>query len=162
VTVTHPEIRRYFMTIPEAVNLILQAAAMGRGGEIFVLDMGEPVKIKDLAEQMIRLAGLTPHTDIPIVFTGLRPGEKLFEELLHEREELIGTSNPKLLLAAQRRLDWSWLEGELNTLREVVTRGDEDEVLASLQRIVPEFSPARFEPREKTELPPRPRLRVVE
>ncbi|TPW14446.1 MAG: polysaccharide biosynthesis protein CapD, partial [Halothiobacillaceae bacterium] len=105
VTVTHPEITRYFMTIPEASQLIMQAAAMGSGGEIFVLDMGEPVKITDLAEQMIRLSGKVPGEEIEIIYTGLRPGEKLYEELFHDMESLAETSHEKILLAASRYVD---------------------------------------------------------
>jgi FlaA1/EpsC-like NDP-sugar epimerase len=99
VTVTHPEMTRYFMTIPEACQLILQAESMGSGGEIYVLDMGEPVSISYLAEQMIRLSGNEPGKDIEIVYTGLRPGEKLFEELFHEKERLVGTQHEKIFLA---------------------------------------------------------------
>src|SRR6185312_14912800 len=99
VTVTDPDITRYFMTIHEAASLIMQAGAIGRGGEIFVLDMGEPVRIRDLAEKLIQLSGLRPYQDIQIVYTGLRPGEKMHEELFYTREELQGTTHPKLLLA---------------------------------------------------------------
>jgi FlaA1/EpsC-like NDP-sugar epimerase len=139
VTVTHPEITRYFMTIPEAVSLILQAGAMGRGGEIFVMDMGEPVRIQDLAQQMIRLSGLVPGRDIKIVYTGLRPGEKLFEELLHAGEDLQPTGHEKLLLARSRQVDWDWLQGEFAGLDEAV-RSREVEVLKKhLRNIVPEY-----------------------
>ncbi len=106
VTVTHPEVTRFFMTIPEACQLIMQAGVMGRGGEIFVLDMGEPVKISYLAEQMIMLAGKIPGEDIEIGFTGLRPGEKLYEELFHEKEALAGTEHEKILLSGVREVPW--------------------------------------------------------
>ncbi len=96
MTITHPEISRYFMTIPEACQLILQAASLGKGGEIFALDMGDPVKIRDLAEQMIRLAGKRPGGDIAIVYTGLRAGEKLFEELFHPLENYASTAHAKI------------------------------------------------------------------
>ena len=112
VTVTHKDITRYFMTIPESVSLILQAGSMGKGGEIFVLDMGEPILIRHLAEQMIRLSGLVPGEHVEIVYTGLRPGEKLYEEILHESEGLQPTEHPKLLLAQSRQVDWNWLIGE--------------------------------------------------
>ena len=98
VTVTHPDMRRYFMTIPEAAQLVLQAGAMGEGGEIFILDMGEPVRILDLAVEMITLTGLKPFEDIDIVFTGLRPGEKLFEELELSGEEIAKTRHPKIFI----------------------------------------------------------------
>ena len=113
VTVTHPEITRYFMTIPEACQLILQAAVLGNGGEIFVLDMGEPVRIRDLAEQMIRLAGKSSEGDIPIVYTGLRPGEKLFEELFHPHENYSDTTHAKIFLAQPRSMSWSILTAQL-------------------------------------------------
>jgi FlaA1/EpsC-like NDP-sugar epimerase len=99
VTVTHPEITRYFMTIPEAVQLVMEAAIMGKGSEIFVFDMGKPVKIVDLALKMIRLAGLTPDEDIKIVYSGLRPGEKLYEELLNEKEKTLPTHHEKIKIA---------------------------------------------------------------
>src|SRR5699024_4686572 len=99
ITVTHPEITRYFMTIAEAGQLILQAGVLGRGGEVFVLDMGEPVRIGFLAEQLIRLAGKEPGRDVEIVYTGLRPGEKLFEELFHENESYATTAHEKIFLS---------------------------------------------------------------
>ncbi|GMQ99357.1 MAG: nucleoside-diphosphate sugar epimerase/dehydratase [Zetaproteobacteria bacterium] len=142
VTVTHPEMTRFFMTIPEAVSLILQAGALGQGGEIFVLDMGEPVKIVDLAEQMIRLSGLVPNEDIAIKFTGLRPGEKLYEELFHEAEHLSGTTHPKLMLAESREADWPVLTNKLEQLRDACARRDTDLVRHTLKAIVPEFQGA--------------------
>lgn len=143
VTVTHPEITRYFMTIPEAVSLILQAGSMGKGGEIFVLDMGEPIKITDLAEQMIRLSGLEPGQDIEIQFTGLRPGEKLYEELFHEAEPLVGTEHPKLMLSASRAVDWEAFQALLASLEASCISRDLDLLYADLQRMVPEFSPTQ-------------------
>lgn len=142
VTVTHREISRYFMTIPEAVRLILQAGAMGKGGEIFVLDMGEPLLIRDLAEQMIRLSGLEPGKDIEIVYTGLRPGEKLFEEVFHEQESLQGTTHPKLRLAGSRRIEWDWLVAGLDRLDNAAASRDCPALVAHLRAIVPEYRPA--------------------
>ncbi|HKJ84195.1 MAG TPA: nucleoside-diphosphate sugar epimerase/dehydratase [Mariprofundaceae bacterium] len=146
VTVTHPEITRYFMTIPEAVSLIMQAGAMGEGGEIFVLDMGEPIKIVDLAEQMIRLSGLEPKRDIEIVFTGLRPGEKLFEELFHTSEHLIGTRHPKILLAESREMEWKAMNRMLSHLQDACASRDVDVLLAQLHTLVPEFSRSQHPP----------------
>jgi FlaA1/EpsC-like NDP-sugar epimerase len=139
VTVTHPEICRYFMTISEAVSLILQAGSMGKGGEIFVLDMGEPVLIQNLAEQMIRLSGFEPGRDIEITYTGLRPGEKLFEEIFHESEGLQPTSHTKLLLARSRQVDWQWIEEELSLLQEAAISRNVDGLKTHLRNIVPEF-----------------------
>lgn len=137
VTVTHPEIIRYFMSIPEAAQLVLQAGAMGRGGEVFVLDMGEPVKIVDLARDMIRLSGYSEH-DIPIVFTGLRPGEKLYEEVLADGEETLATPHPKLRVAKSRSVPPDWLDEVEKALREPM-RTDED-VRICLRRWVPEYT----------------------
>ncbi len=140
VTVTHPEITRYFMTIPEAAGLTMQAGAIGKGGEIFVLDMGEPVLIKKLAEHMIKLCGLEPGKDIEIVYTGLRPGEKLYEELLHSSEKLLTTTHEKLLLACCRgQVDWNWLNDQLEILRNAVNEHDYEEIYRRLKIIVPEF-----------------------
>ncbi|MDQ6977487.1 MAG: nucleoside-diphosphate sugar epimerase/dehydratase, partial [Ghiorsea sp.] len=141
VTVTHADITRYFMTIPEAVSLILQAATMGSGGEIFVLDMGEPVKIKDMAEQMIRLAGLVPNKDIDIIYTGLRPGEKLFEELFHEAESLQGTTHAKIMLSDVREVDWDEVQQRLAAIREACAKRDVPALIQLLQQLVPEFTP---------------------
>ena len=138
VTVTHPEITRYFMSIPEAAQLVLQAGLMGQGGEIFVLDMGEPVKIVDLAKDMIRLSGFT-ESEIKIEFTGLRPGEKLYEELLADSEETLPTPHPKLRIAKARQVDAAWLV-KLLEWTDSTTMGDEN-VRAALQCWVPEYRP---------------------
>jgi FlaA1/EpsC-like NDP-sugar epimerase len=136
LTVTHPEITRYFMSIPEACQLVLQAGLMGKGGEIFVLDMGEPVRIADLARQMIRLSGHTEN-EIPIEYTGLRPGEKLYEELLADEESTLPTPHPKLRVAQARKAS-----GEL--IRELedwftVELKPEKAVKESLKKWVPEY-----------------------
>ncbi len=141
VTVTHPEINRYFMSIPEAAQLVLQAAAMGQGGEIFVLDMGEPVKIVDLARNMIRLSGYS-EDEIRIEFSGLRPGEKLYEELLTDAEQTRETPHPKLRIARSR----SVAEGFLRELEQWLAQPGpvaDEEVRMALQRWVPEYEPAR-------------------
>ncbi|HUI18064.1 MAG TPA: nucleoside-diphosphate sugar epimerase/dehydratase [Alphaproteobacteria bacterium] len=147
LTVTHPEIKRYFMTVREAVELVLQAAALGasdgiEAGKIFVLDMGEPVRILDLARQMIRLAGLRPDKDIAIAFTGLRPGEKLFEELLHETEHLVPTRCQGILLAAPRTADLALIGRAIDEAGELAAGGRTDQLKALLERMVPEYRPA--------------------
>jgi FlaA1/EpsC-like NDP-sugar epimerase len=140
VTVTHPDIQRYFMTIPEACQLILQAGVIGRGGEIFVLDMGEPVKISYLAEQLIRLSGKIPGEDIEIVYTGLRPGEKLYEELFHDAEKLAETSHPKILLAQCRMMDIAALERSLDSMQQACNEGNEGALRNMLAELVPEHT----------------------
>ncbi len=137
VTVTHPEIRRYFMSIPEAAQLVLQAGLMGNGGEIFVLDMGEPVPIADLARDLIRLSGFSEN-EIKIVYTGLRPGEKLYEELLAGNENTLPTPHPKLRIAKARQGDGAWLAGLLEWLNGGAHLNDA-EVRAELARRVPEY-----------------------
>ena len=113
---THPEVTRYFMTIPEATQLVLQAGSMGRGGEIFLLDMGEAVRIVHLAEELIRLSGFRPYEDIDIVFTGLRPGEKLYEELLLAGEGIVPTTHEKIMVAKATACDAQMLNGQLEEL----------------------------------------------
>ncbi|MBY0575296.1 MAG: polysaccharide biosynthesis protein [Gallionellaceae bacterium] len=140
ITVTHPEITRYFMSIPEAVQLVLQAGLMGRGGEIFVLDMGEPVKIVDLARDLIRLSGFTEE-EIRIEFTGLRPGEKLYEELLADNEHTLPTPHPKLRIAQARQTDEVWLAQLLEWV--AATAMADDIVRAGLARWVPEYRPSQ-------------------
>jgi FlaA1/EpsC-like NDP-sugar epimerase len=142
ITVTHPDIYRYFMTIPEAVQLIMQAGAMGRGGEIFILDMGEPIKIADLARDMITLSGLEPDKDIKIVFTGLRPGEKLYEELLSDGEEVKSTLHDKIKVVGADEIEWDSLlqkmEELLNSLENEIS---DDIIVSKIKDIVPEFHP---------------------
>lgn len=139
VTVTHPDITRYFMTIPEACQLMLQALTLGRSGDVFALDMGEPVKIRYLAEQMIRLAGKTPDRDIGIVYTGLRAGEKLFEELFHPLEQYQKTSHPKIWQALPRTVQRSAVEAGLAEASKQMQAYDEVALERSLRNWVPEF-----------------------
>ena len=139
VTITHPEISRYFMTIPEACQLILQAACLGHGGEIFALDMGEPVKIRDLAEQMIRFAGKKPGSEIPIVYTGLRAGEKLFEELFHAQENYSATTHAKIFLAQHREVSWELLQVLLAKASEAADVFDEEELRRCISCLLPSF-----------------------
>jgi FlaA1/EpsC-like NDP-sugar epimerase len=146
VTVTHPEISRYFMTIPEACQLILQAGVIGRGGEIFVLDMGEPVKISYLAEQLIRLSGKIPGEDIEIVYTGLRLGEKLYEELFHDAEKLVETSHPKIMLAHCRQMDKETLEKTFDAMQRACSQGDETVLRGMLIQLVPEHTGLTISP----------------
>jgi FlaA1/EpsC-like NDP-sugar epimerase len=139
ITVTHPEITRYFMTIPEACQLVLEAGVMGKGGEIYVFDMGESVKIVDLARKMIKLSGFVLNKDIRIKFTGLRPGEKLKEELLNDKENTIGTHNPKIMIA--RVPDYNYLE--VNTLISNLYREKDNLknsiLVKTMKKIVPEY-----------------------
>ncbi|MBQ8796096.1 MAG: polysaccharide biosynthesis protein [Clostridia bacterium] len=139
VTVTHPDIIRYFMTIPEAVSLVLQAGAMAQGGEIFVLDMGDPVKITTLAENLIRMYGKVPYRDVEIKFTGLRPGEKLFEELLMNEEGLKSTENKKIFIGNQIAIDEETLLSQLSQLRKYAEDNDSEKVVQMLSAIVPTF-----------------------
>jgi len=139
ITVTHPEITRYFMTIPEACQLVLEAATMGQGGEIYVFDMGDPVKIADLAHQMIRLSGLQPGKDIAIKYTGLRPGEKLYEELLAGEENTLPTHHPKILVAKVRASSYDQANDALAELRDALLSGDDYRLVSTLKRHIPEF-----------------------
>jgi len=139
ITVTHPDIIRYFMTIPEACNLVLEAATMGNGGEVFLFDMGAPVRILDLAYKMIRLAGLIPDKDIHIEFTGLRPGEKLFEELLNKAEEVVPTHNKKILIAKVLEQEYEVISDAVNKLIVTAVANKDIEVVKAMKQIVPEY-----------------------
>jgi len=139
VTVTHPDIIRFFMTIPEACSLVLEAGTMGNGGEVFIFDMGEPIRILDLAKKMIRLAGLIPGKDIELRFTGLRPGEKLFEELLNKEEEVIPTHNKKILIAKVMEYDFERVSESINALIELARANNDEDVVKQMKRIVPEY-----------------------
>ena len=144
MTVTHPDIIRYFMTIPEAVSLVLQAGAYAKGGEIFVLDMGEPVRILDLAKNLIRLSGYRVDEDIKIVFTGLRPGEKLYEELLMEEEGLQETENKLIHIGRPIELDEDKFFVQLKAL-EVASKNECQDIRPMIQEIVPTY---RYENRQ--------------
>jgi len=139
ITVTHPEITRYFMTIPEACRLVLEAGCMGKGGEIFVFDMGKSVKIVELAKKMIRLAGLTPNEDVKIEFTGLRPGEKLYEELLNDSENSLPTHNEKIMIGKVREYIFNEIEAQIYALLDQARMNDNTQLVIQMKRIVPEF-----------------------
>lgn len=142
VKVTHPEMRRYFMTIPEATQLVLQSATMSRGGEIFVLDMGEPVKIVDLARNLILLSGLKPDEDVRIEFTGTRPGEKLYEELQNDCEDMLPTYHEKIKIFAGTSPGWSTMERRLNELERNCTMRRLDELMLTVKELVPDYNPS--------------------
>jgi len=139
VTVTHKDIIRYFMTIPEACQLVLQAGTMGRGGEIYVFDMGKPVKILDLAEKMIKLSGLEPYKDIDIQITGLRPGEKLFEELLNDVATTLPTHHPKILISKIPAGQFLEIKSKVKTIIKTATKHEDRKVVKLLKELVPEF-----------------------
>lgn len=140
VTVTHPKITRYFMTIPEACRLVLEAGNMGNGGEIFVFDMGKPVIISDLAKKMIRLYGKTPNIDINIIYTGLRPGEKLYEELLNDSENTLPTYHEKILIARVRDIEFDSIKNQIDELiLEAMNSGNEMDLVLKMKNLIPEF-----------------------
>ncbi|WP_226998225.1 polysaccharide biosynthesis protein [Aquirufa nivalisilvae] len=139
VTVTHPDITRYFMTIPEACELVLEAATMGNGGEVFVFDMGESVKIIDLAKKMITLSGLRVDRDIEIKYTGLRPGEKLYEELLNNNENTLPTHHPKILIAKVNTPSYSYMEIQSHKLEHILEHGTSNQLVAKIKDIIPEY-----------------------
>jgi FlaA1/EpsC-like NDP-sugar epimerase len=140
LTVTHPNITRYFMTIPEACQLVLEAGSMGNGGEVFVFDMGSPVKIADLAKKMIRLFGMVPNIDINITYTGLRPGEKLYEELLTDDENTIRTYHDKILIAKVRPLNFKEVSQGFDLFSELILMNVDESILVSkLKALIPEY-----------------------
>lgn len=139
ITVTHKDIVRYFMTIPEACELVLQAGTMGKGGEIFVFDMGEPVKIVDLARRMIKLSGFIPDQDIKIIFTGLRPGEKLYEELLSEGSKTLPTPHSSILISKDQNLEFAVIKKYTQDITRAALRRDDNDIVRVLKKIVPEF-----------------------
>ncbi|MHA7131863.1 polysaccharide biosynthesis protein [Algoriphagus namhaensis] len=147
ISVTHPEITRYFMTIPEACQLVLEAGVMGEGGEIYIFDMGEPVKILDLAKKMIQLSGKKVDEDVKIVFTGLREGEKLFEELLNDFETVKITHHPKIKIAQVLPAAYHKIDGQIDLFMDLINKNSENELVAHLKTIVPEFisNSSRFE-----------------
>jgi FlaA1/EpsC-like NDP-sugar epimerase len=139
ITVTHPEITRYFMTISEAVQLVLEAGTMGEGGEIYVFDMGKPIKIIDMARKMIQLAGLEENKDIKIVFSGLRPGEKLYEELLASSEQTLPTYHEKIKIAKVRVYNFQETDKSIKNLLESNNSHQNREIVLIMKHIVPEF-----------------------
>lgn len=141
VTVTHQEVTRYFMTIPEACQLILQAGSMGEGGEIFILDMGTPIKIDDMARDLIRLSGFEPDVDIKIDYIGLRPGEKLYEELITEGEGILTTSHEKILVLKGKECNMELLNGAIDEMARLAYEQDAEKIIEKLQEIVREYSP---------------------
>ena len=151
VTVTDKRIIRYFMTIPEAAQLVLEAGAMAGSSEVFVLDMGQPVKILDLAENLIKLSGYVPYVDIDIVETGLRPGEKLYEELLMKSDGLIKTTSSKIFIERQQEISQQEMDQKLEILRQALQRGDRESIRRAMKRVVPTFRDPEEVNREASE-----------
>ena len=151
VTVTHPEITRYFMTIPEACRLVLEAGSMGKGGEIFIFDMGKSVKIVELAKKMIRLAGMVPNEEVQIVFSGLRPGEKLFEELLNDKENTLPTHHEKIMIGKVRTYAFQDIQLQIAELLSYAIDNKNRKVVLQMKSIVPEFKSknSKFEELDK-------------
>jgi FlaA1/EpsC-like NDP-sugar epimerase len=139
VTVTHPDMTRYFMTIPEAVQLVTQAAALSQGGEIFILDMGEPVKIVDLAHDLIRLSGFEPDEEIKVAFSGIRPGEKLFEELATSGEGIAKTAHPKIFSGRYDTPSYEVVQARFDTLRALCKQGQWNPIRNMLSALIPEY-----------------------
>jgi FlaA1/EpsC-like NDP-sugar epimerase len=139
LTITHPDIIRYFMTIPEACQLVLEAAAMGNGGEIFIFDMGKAVKIIDLAKKIIKLSGFTPYKDIDIKVIGLRPGEKLYEELLNDQSTTLPTYNDKIMIAKLDAGNYKRISEEISVLIDYANLFDTHKIVSQMKVIVPEF-----------------------
>jgi FlaA1/EpsC-like NDP-sugar epimerase len=139
VTVTHPEITRFFMTIPEACQLVLEASSMGEGGEIFLFDMGKSIKIVDLAKKMIKLSGLTLGKDIQLIFTGLRPGEKLYEELLSNEEDTKPTHHPQILIAKTRSYSFQLIQEQIYDLSRILALHNNEAIIMCMKKIVPEY-----------------------
>jgi FlaA1/EpsC-like NDP-sugar epimerase len=139
ITVTHPDITRFFMTIPEASQLVLEAAAMGQGGEIYIFDMGKSIKIADLARKMIKLSGLTLGKDIQLVFTGLRPGEKIYEELLNDKEKTLPTHHSKIMIAKVHEYDFDTIRYEISQLTELFSTQNNEAIVRKMKEIVPEY-----------------------
>ena len=139
ITVTHPDIERFFMTIPEACQLVLEAGAMGNGGEIFIFDMGKSIRIVDLAKKMIKLSGLTLGKDIQIIYTGLRPGEKIFEELLANKETTLPTHHSKIMIAKVREYDFPTIEKEISDLIDLFKLQNNEVIVRKMKDIVPEY-----------------------
>jgi FlaA1/EpsC-like NDP-sugar epimerase len=143
VTVTHPDMRRFFMTIPEAAQLVLQASTMGRGGEIFVLEMGDPVRIVDLARKLITLSGLRPDEDIRVEFTGVRPGEKLFEELNDLYEDTLPTRHPKIrIFAGNGLVSTTTMDAYLDDLRAICQSRETAQLVLTLKEVIPDYNPS--------------------
>jgi FlaA1/EpsC-like NDP-sugar epimerase len=153
ITVTHPEVTRYFMTIPEACQLVLEAGTMGRGGEIFIFDMGQAIKIADLARKMVHLSGLEPGRDIDIVFTGLREGEKLYEELLNKHENALNTHHSKIMIAKVKEYEYEEINKMIDLFHDLVYDNNELKMVALMKELVPEYrsSYSRYEVLDKTE-----------
>jgi FlaA1/EpsC-like NDP-sugar epimerase len=150
VKVTHPDVRRFFMTISEAVSLVIQAWYKSQGSEIFVLDMGEPIRIVDLAENMIRLSGMVPYEDIDIQFTGLRPGEKLLEEISGKNEGVFATCHEKMCVIREEPLSWDTITGWIEELEDLINARQEEKVIAHIRRLVPEYNPVAKPTRDQS------------